>query len=50
MKWRQLIRKADEKGLIHQGQYGRQPGCEAQSLAFLKELKYDLTYTQEGHY
>ena len=44
VKWRQLLRSADTKHLIHEGQYGGRPGCEAQSLTLLEELKYDLTY------
>lgn len=44
VKWRQLLRAADNKDLINAGQYGGRPGCEAQSLTLLEELKYDLTY------
>lgn len=33
VKWRQLLRYADETNLINPGQYGGRPGCEAQSLA-----------------
>ena len=44
VKWRQLLRSADEKNLINEGQYGGRPGCEAQSLTLLEELKYDLAY------
>jgi len=44
-KWRQLLRYADEANLINQGQYGGRPGCEAQSLALLEELKNDIAYT-----
>ena len=39
-----LLRKADAKNLINEGQYGGRPGCEAQSLTLLEELKYDLAY------
>ena len=45
VKWRKLVQEADRKGLIHRGQFGGRPGCEAQSLALLEELKYDLAYT-----
>ena len=45
VKWRQLIRESDKQGRLHQGQYGGRPGCEAQSLALLEELKCDLAYT-----
>ena len=44
VKWRQLLRTADDAQLINEGQYGGRPGCEAQSLTFLEELKYDLAY------
>ena len=44
VKWRQLLRMADAHDLIHEGQYGGRPGCEAQSLTLLEELKYDLSY------
>jgi hypothetical protein len=44
VKWRQLLRHADKKHLLHEGQYGGRPGCEAQSLTLLEELKYDLSY------
>ncbi len=44
MKWRQLLQRAVAKNLINEGQYGGRPGCEAQSLTFLEELKYDLAY------
>jgi hypothetical protein len=44
VKWRQLLRHADAKHLLNEGQYGGRPGCEAQSLTLLEELKYDLSY------
>ena len=44
VKWRQLLRQADDRELINEGQYGGRPGCEAQSLTLLEELKYDLSY------
>ena len=44
VKWRQLLRSADDADLINKGQYGGRPGCEAQSLTLLEELKYDLSY------
>ena len=28
-KWRNLIAHADQRQLLHQGQYGGRPGCEA---------------------
>ena len=36
IKWRQLLRTADDANLINPGQYGGRPGCEAQSLALLE--------------
>lgn len=44
VKWRQLLRHADARKVINEGQYGGRPGCEAQSLTLLEELKYDLSY------
>jgi hypothetical protein len=44
VKWRQLLQHAERQDLIHAGQYGGRPGCEAQSLTLLEELKYDLAY------
>lgn len=44
IKWRQLLHFADRNVLLHPGQYGGRPGCEAQSLTLLEELKYDLSY------
>lgn len=45
IKWRQLLRHADNANLINPGLFGGRPGCEAQSLPFLEELKYDISYT-----
>jgi hypothetical protein len=44
VKWRQLLRSADEQQLINEGQYGGRPGCEAQSLTLLEELKNDISH------
>jgi hypothetical protein len=44
LKWRQLLRSASKLGTLNAGQYGGRPGCEAQSLTLLEELKYDLSY------
>lgn len=35
---------ADNRNLINPGLFGGRPGCEAQSLPFLEELKYDICY------
>ena len=43
VKWRRLLHHADREGLVHAGQYGGRPGCEAQSLTCLEELKYNIT-------
>jgi hypothetical protein len=45
VKWRQLLRSADSRDAINHGLFGGRPGCEAQSLTFLEELKYDIAYT-----
>jgi hypothetical protein len=39
-----VLHYADSHGLLNPGQFGGQHGCEAQSLAFLEELKYDISY------
>ena len=44
IKWRQLMVQANTQGLLHPGQYGGRPGCEAQFLTLLEELKYDISY------
>jgi hypothetical protein len=44
VKWRQLLHLADKSGLLNEGQLGGRPGCEAQSLTLLKEIKYDISY------
>jgi hypothetical protein len=44
VKWRQLLHHADSNGLLNPGQFGGRPGCEAQFLAFLEELKFDIAY------
>ena len=45
VKWRQLLHSAEQRELLHHGLYGGRPGCEAQSLTFLEEIKYDISYT-----
>jgi len=44
VKWRRLLHHADREGLIHAGQYGGRPGCEAQSLTFLCNANKVLFY------
>lgn len=44
VKWRHSLRNANNSGVLNPGQYGGRPGCEAQSLTLLEELKYDLAY------
>ena len=44
VKWRQLLHYANLQGSINNGLFGGRPGCEAQSLVFLEELKYDTSY------
>jgi hypothetical protein len=44
IKWRQLLHYANMHELINHGLFGGRPGCEAQSLVFLEELKYDTSY------
>jgi hypothetical protein len=44
VKWRQLMKAADESGHLHDGQFGGRPGYEAQFLTLLEELKYDIAY------
>jgi len=45
IKWRQLLHSAESRNLLHRGLFGGRPGCEAQSLTLLEELKYDISYT-----
>ena len=45
VKWRQLLKHADDRGLIHPGQYGGRNGCEATSMALHEELRLDISYT-----
>jgi hypothetical protein len=42
--FRQLLQSLDLLGLINEGLFGGRPGCEAQSLTFLEELKYDISF------
>jgi hypothetical protein len=42
IKWRQLLHHADQRQLIHGGQYGDRPGREANTLRFIEELKTDI--------
>jgi hypothetical protein len=44
VKWRQLLQSADRRDLLNPGLFGGRPGCEAQALPFLEELKYDISY------
>jgi hypothetical protein len=44
VKWRQLLQHANLHGYLNNGLFGGRPGCEAQSLVFLEELKYDTSY------
>ena len=45
VKWRQLLHANESKNLINKGLYGSRPGRDAQTLTFLEELKYDISYT-----
>ena len=44
VKWRQLVRHADESDALNPGQYGGRPGYEAQSMALLEELRIDASH------
>jgi hypothetical protein len=44
VRWRELLHAADAAGILNEGQFGGRPGCEAQSLTLLEELKYDIAY------
>jgi hypothetical protein len=44
VKWRKLLHAADAPGLLNEGQFGGRPGCEAQFLTLLEELKYNISY------
>jgi hypothetical protein len=45
VKWRDLLRVADAKGIINVNQHGARPGCEAASLALCEEFRNDVAYT-----
>jgi hypothetical protein len=45
VKWRQLLHAVCKQDRINPGLFGGRPGHEAQSLPFLEELKYDISYT-----
>ena len=42
--WRKALRAADDQDHLHPGQLGGRPGCEAQALPLMEELKYDISY------
>jgi hypothetical protein len=44
VKWRQQIKHAEERELLHEGQYGSRSGREAPTLPFLDELKNEISY------
>ena len=44
VKWRQLLHSTDQAGIINECQFGGRPGCEAQSLTLLEELKNNILY------
>jgi len=44
VKWRQLLHKADKLHIINVNQYGGRPGREAPTLAFMEEIKIDISY------
>lgn len=44
VKWCQLLDAANNSNILNDGQFGGHPGCEAQFLTFLEELKYDICY------
>jgi len=45
IKWQQLLHHADHTNQLNNGLFGGRPGCEAQSLPLLEELKYDISLT-----
>jgi hypothetical protein len=39
VKWRQMLYNSDIAGVLHCGQFGGQPGCEALTPVFMEELQ-----------
>jgi ribonuclease HI len=44
VKWRLLLKAADQQQLVNDSQYGGRPGREATTLALIEELKLDISY------
>jgi hypothetical protein len=44
VKWRQLMRHAEQHHLLNEGQYGSRSGREASALNFLEVLKNDIAH------
>jgi hypothetical protein len=44
VKWRQMIYDSDRAGVLHCGQFGGQPGCDALTPVFMEELKNEVSH------
>ncbi len=43
VKWRQLLHRAEDKGLINDGCYGSRPGREARTVVFLEIMQMEIS-------
>jgi hypothetical protein len=44
LKWRALLKHAEDQNLLNNGQYGSHAGREAPALLYLEELKSEIAY------
>jgi hypothetical protein len=43
VKWRQLLHRAEDKGLINDGCYGSRPGREARTVVFMEIMQMEIS-------
>jgi hypothetical protein len=43
VKWRQLLHRAEDKGLLNDGCYGSRPGREARTLVFMETMQMEIS-------
>jgi hypothetical protein len=44
VKWRQMLYNSDRADVLHRGQSGERPGCDALTPVFMEELKYEISH------
>ena len=44
VKWRQMLYDSDKAEVLHRGQFGGRPGCEALTPVFMEELKNEISH------